>query len=231
MPRAGRSTGSAGAIIGLASLVGMLVLCANQCLAPSGANVLFYVSAAVALVAGVKVITHERPVYSALYFVLVVLAITPLLLLQGAEFLAVALVIIYAGAILVTYVFVIMLAQQSGQPAYDRRAHEPFVAVCAGFVTMAVIAGQIGHLPVSPAAVTANAAVRPDTGEPVAIDNTETVGAVMLSEYVVAFELSGVLLLVAMIGAIALSKKRVPVDDPLPAGPPPGTIGREVPPF
>jgi len=48
---------------------------------------------------------------------------------------------------------------------------------------------------------------------------------------VVAFEVAGVLLLVAMIGAIAMSVKRVPRDDPVPAGPSPGTIGREVPPF
>lgn len=237
MPRAGRSTKAAGAVFALPALAGVLMLCANQLPALSGANVLFYVSASVALMAGVKVITHEKPVYSALYFVLVVLAITPLLILQSAEFLAIAMVIIYAGAILVTYVFVIMLAQQSGQPVYDRQAREPFMAVCAGFVTMAVIAGQITHLPEPWTATTAPnlvAQVGPG-GEAVpeadTVDNIERVGAVMLSEYVVAFELAGVLLLVAMIGAIAVSRKRVPTDEPVTPAPPPGTIGREVPPF
>lgn len=237
MPRVGRSTKAAGAIFALASLAGVLVLCANELSSPAGVNVLFYASAAVALIAGVKVITHENPVYSALYFVLVVLAITPLLILQSAEFLAVAMVIIYAGAILVTYVFVIMLAQQSDRPVYDRRAREPFIAVCGGFVTMAVIAGQMTHLPESKSATAASPSVaRAESASPSvanrdALGNTERLGQVMLSEYVVAFELAGVLLLVAMIGAIAVSRKRVPADEFAPPAQALGTIGREVPPF
>jgi len=228
LPRIGRSMRPAGALFGLVSLAGVLGLCTSV-LVPSGANIFFYLSATVAIVSGVKVITHDEPVYSALYFVLVVLAITPLLILQGAEFLAIAMVIIYAGAILVTYVFVIMLSQQSNPPVYDRRAREPFVAVVCGFVTMAILAGQIPSLligtNVSEATTTAASATAAKLG------NTEQIGMVLLSEYVVAFEVAGVLLLVAMIGAIAMSVKNVPHDDPVPAGPPPGTIGREVPPF
>jgi len=229
LPRPGRSTRTAGGLLGLAALAAVLGLTADRFLAPAGVDVVFYVSATVALVAAVKMITHERPVYSALYFVLVVLAVTPLLLLQEAEFLAVALVIIYAGAIMVTYVFVIMLSQQSDQPMYDRRSSEPFVAVFAGFVTMAIVAGQLGALPVSAAPSAASSpaasAVRDETA------NTTLVGRVMMSDYVVAFELAGVLLLVAMIGAIAVSRKRVPSDVPVEEGPPPGAIGRQVPPF
>ena len=226
MPQPGRTTRTGGAIISVAALAGVLALCADRFLAPSGVNVLFYVAAAVALVSAVKMITHEKPVYSALYFVLVVLAVTPLLLLQAAEFLAVALVIVYAGAILVTYVFVIMLSQQSDQPIYDRRAREPLLAVFAGFVTMAAVAGQIDEVPGISGerpAVTAS--------EAASVGNTTEVGAVMMEEYLVAFELAGVLLLIAMIGAIAVSRKQVPPDETVSAAPPPGKIGREVPPF
>ncbi len=226
MPVPGRATRTGGAIIAIAALAGMLALCAHRLMTPSGVNVLFYIAAAVALFSAVKMITHDRPVYSALYFVMVILAVTPLLLLQAAEFLAVALVIIYAGAILVTYVFVIMLSQQSDQPIYDRRAREPLLAVFAGFVTMAVVAGQIGALP------------KPlEESEPLMASqaaefgNTAEVGAVMMSDYLVAFELAGILLLIAMIGAIAVSRKQVPTDETIPAAPPPGKIGREVPPF
>ncbi len=85
----------------------------------SGTGPYFWIFSAVAIVGAVRVITHPRPVYSALYFVLTVFASAGLFVLMFAEFMAAALVLIYAGAILVTYVFVIMLAAsaQSGESA------------------------------------------------------------------------------------------------------------------
>lgn len=229
LPRQDRSTKTAGALFALAALAGAMVVCANL-MAPTGSNTLFYIFATVALVSAVKMITHEKPVYSAVYFVLTVLSVALLMLLQMAEFLAVALVIVYAGAILVTYVFVIMLAQQGGQPACDRRAREPFVAVLVGFVAMAAVAGELGDLP--------DAATEPrgtlvSVGPPATESpgNTQQVGQVMMTHYIVALELAGLLLLIAMIGAIAMSKKRVPVDQTEVPAAPPGQIGREVPPF
>src|SRR3954470_16338897 len=76
-------------------------------------NLYFWIFSTVALVGAVRVITHTRPVYSALYFVLTVFAAAGLFVLLWAEFMAAALVLIYAGAILVTYVFVIMLAAEA----------------------------------------------------------------------------------------------------------------------
>ena len=230
MPRVGRSMKPAGVLFGLAALAGIAVLCTNSFLAPSGFSGLFWVSAVIALSAAVKVVTHPKPVYSALYFVLVVLAITPLVIVQAAEFLAIAMIIIYAGAILVTYVFVIMLAQQGGQSAYDHRAREPFVAVFAGFVTMALVAGYTARLPDGWwASQSSEASVAVDNDVPA--DNTSQVGRTMLTQYVVSLEIAGVLLLVAMIGAIAVSKKRVPTDEAAPPRRPPGEIGREVAPY
>src|SRR6185503_7620582 len=76
----------------------------------------FWIFSAIALLGALRVVTHPRPVYAALYFVLTVFATAGLFILLWAEFMAAALVLIYAGAILVTYVFVIMLA---AQPAED----------------------------------------------------------------------------------------------------------------
>src|SRR4051812_35413141 len=73
----------------------------------------FWVFSAIAVVGALRVVTHPRPVYSALYFVLTVMASAGLFVLMWAEFMAAALVLIYAGAILVTYVFVIMLAAEA----------------------------------------------------------------------------------------------------------------------
>lgn len=106
----------------------------------------YYLFSALAIVAAVRVITHTKPVYSALWFVMVVLSSAGMLLILKAEFMAFALVIIYGGAILVTYVFVIMLAVQAGDvavdsesPDYERLAREPILATLAGFLMLALL--------------------------------------------------------------------------------------------
>lgn len=117
-----------------------------------GVNIYFWIFSAIALFGSVRVISHPKPVYSALYFVLTVFASAGLFVLLYAEFMAVALVIIYAGAILVTYTFVIMLAADAAPPSarpedaakeflaeYDRRARAPWSAATVGFITMAML--------------------------------------------------------------------------------------------
>ncbi len=232
MPSPRKSVRTAGALFGLAALAGAMVLCGSEFLSGGGTSAYFYPAAAVAIFAAVKMITHQKPVYSALYFVLVVLAVAWLLLLQSAEFLAVALVIIYAGAILVTYVFVIMLAQQSGQPSYDARAREPFAAVFAGFLLAAVVAGATVNLPQEWAIQGRLASDTPmATADTTAEDNTYQIGTTMLAQYMVSLEIAGVLLLAAMIGAIAVTRKRVPSETEAVDSVAPGKRGREAAPF
>ena len=120
--------------------------------APDRPAVYFWAFSAIALLGSVRVITHPKPVYSALYFVLTVFATAGLFVLLWAEFIAVALITIYAGAILVTYTFVIMLAADSapagvsGDDAardflaeHDRQARAPWSAAAVGFLTMGVL--------------------------------------------------------------------------------------------
>jgi NADH:ubiquinone oxidoreductase subunit 6 (subunit J) len=102
-------------------------------------TILFYAFSAVALVAGTLLITHHNPVYAALAFALVVLSTCGLFLLLAAPFLMAATVIIYAGAIIVTFLFVIMLAQQAGLSSADLRSREPFLASVAGFILLGAI--------------------------------------------------------------------------------------------
>jgi len=97
-----------------------------------------------ALAGAVRMVTHPRPVFAALYFVLVVIATAGMFLLLGAEFMAFSLVIVYAGAILITYMFVLMLAQQSpvagvGDAWYDRMPREAASAIVVGFVILATL--------------------------------------------------------------------------------------------
>ncbi|GMU38419.1 MAG: hypothetical protein AMXMBFR22_26100 [Phycisphaerae bacterium] len=253
LPNPDRGKPLAGAALGALGLVALIV--AWALVGEAGTGAAFYVLALVALLCTVRVITHPKPVYSALYFVLTVLAVAALCVLQGAEFLAAALVIIYAGAILVTYVFVIMLAQQSGPSSTDRRSREPFLSVCAGFVTMAVITAHAskalesnavaGGTPRAEARL-ASAVVESgattgivedegkpsdDGAKPAAAGNAMALGGAVMTRYMVALQLSGLLLLIAMVGAVAMSRKRVPQEGAVAPRAPLGQAGREVPPY
>src|SRR5262249_38727214 len=96
----------------------------------------FYVLALGAIIGGVLTITSRTPVYSALWFALVVIATAGLFLLAGASFLAAGTVIVYAGAIIVTFLFVIMLAQMEGKAPYDRASRSPGPAAFACFLLL-----------------------------------------------------------------------------------------------
>lgn len=242
MPRGAESKARIGSFFGLgglALLIGLLV--AN--LSPQSGDIFIYLFGAIALVAAARVITHPVPIYSALYFILVVVAVAALLVLQNAEFTAIALVTVYAGAILVTYLFVIMLAQQDESPVYDTRAREPFMAVVTSFFLMAAVAGHAGELaaPKDAGAVKVGRSVQVTAGKSVRVNesttadtergNTRAIGFAILTQYVVALELAGILLLVSMVGAIAVSRKRVSFEGPMPEQKPIGQIGKEVKPF
>jgi NADH-quinone oxidoreductase subunit J len=166
----------------------------------------FAVLSLVGVIGAVRMITHTRPVYSALYFILVVVAVTGLLVLMQAEFVAAALLIIYAGAILVTYVFVIMLAQQSGPAPYDREPREPFLGCLFGFVLLAVIALRLFVGPEAGGATLPAGSATEGT--------VRGVGTLLLTNYVIAVQLAGVLLLAALVGAIAIARRKAtPADE------------------
>lgn len=243
LPRSqARPTHVAGLLLGAGAIVGGLMLLGTYVIAPSSTNFFFYLFSAIALFAAARVVTHPKPVYSAVYFVAVAVAVAALVLLQGAEFLAIALIIVYAGAILVTYAFVIMLAQQTGVSVYDTRAREPFAAVVLGFAAMAAIAGRIADPnalpPMASTPATASLAAgapevpaTPDAGAESQAGNTVRVGWSLMTRYVVVLELAGVLLLVGLVGAIALVKKKVPREVGIDPEAPLGQIGKEVEPF
>ncbi|MBI4579345.1 MAG: NADH-quinone oxidoreductase subunit J [Planctomycetes bacterium] len=193
-------------------------------------RVFFGIFAVMAIVAAVRVVTHRRPVYSAVYFVLVMLAVTGLCILAAAEFLAAALVIVYGGAILVTYIFVIMLAQQAGEAPYDAQAREPLAAVLLGFALLATVTqAMVATDPIARHAAQARRGVsRPGSVQPAAsigsgpdagtvhpaaasgeAGNVRQIGRVLAGDHMIAVQVAGILMLVAMVGAIAIARKKI----------------------
>lgn len=126
-----------GALAAAALILGALVLVRTDTIWEE--TVLFYAFAGIAISAGVMMIAQSNPVHAALSFALVVLATCGLFLLLAAPFLMAATIIVYAGAIVVTFLFVIMLAQQEGVSSADQLTREPFLSCIAGFVLLAAL--------------------------------------------------------------------------------------------
>jgi NADH-quinone oxidoreductase subunit J len=102
-------------------------------------TVLFYLFAGIAVVFGGLLVTQQNPARAALSFAMVILATCGLFLLQAATFLMAATIIVYAGAIIVTFLFVIMLAQPEGRSDADARSREPFLASFTGFLLLGTL--------------------------------------------------------------------------------------------
>ena len=243
MPRRGYTPPFIGALLGAATLGGLWLYVATNFLPPvderglpQAAWVYQYIFSALAIGSAVRVITHPRPVYAALWFVMVVLASAGLFLLLDAEFMAFAMVIIYAGAILVTYVFVIMLASQASDeqetPEYDRVAREPLASVAVGFLLLAVLltaafptrddqlmqsnalvqarsdAELISeYLPNRPAHRLAE--VDP-TVSLTQLYSAERTGLDLFRGHPLGLELAGVILLVSLVGAVVIARTKLP---------------------
>jgi len=143
LPRERRSLALVGSVVGVLALAGLFLYLARQI--PMGATtppIAFHLFAGIMIMGAVGVICHPKPVYAVLYFVLVTLAGAGLFVLLAAEFMAIVLIIVYAGAILVTYVFVLMLASQGGPEKaaeYDRVAAEPLIPVFVSFLLLGTI--------------------------------------------------------------------------------------------
>lgn len=183
-----------------AALVALLLPLAGE----QGQRVWFSLFALIGIFGALRVITHRKPIYSALYFILVIVAVGGLLVLMDATFLAAALLIIYAGAILVTYLFVIMLARQSaGSASYDQKAREPFVGVVAGFVLLAALTVRLGR---------GDGQIGVEAPEQ-ALGSIIEVGTHLLSQHMLGIEITGILLLAAMVGAIAIARRRPVSED------------------
>lgn len=275
LPRRGLSPQAIGALVAGAGL-GLALLALGLKAGEHGPGVYFYLFTFIGLGAALRMISHPRPVYAALYFILTILSSAGLYLLLAAEFMAFALIIIYAGAILITYLFVIMLATQAPTAEeidvlseYDRYSREPILSTIAGFALLATLTSMlVGGLEkplhrAGPdervASVVLTRKVEPilteryglppearvvsvegssatvvfpqgwggseqiqlfralDPGESMpfelpeeaAPENIEQIGLTLVGGHPLGLEVAGVILLMAMLGAIVLARKQI----------------------
>lgn len=165
----------------------------------NAADVLFYIFAGLTLMCGILVIANpfsRNPVTSAMFLVLTIISMTGLFLLLHAFFLAAVQIIVYAGAVLVLFVFVIMLLDLKE----EERRRIKFFGVFGGFISVGLLVwvllkslGSVSAVPVPP------------TQE----GDTYSLGKLLFTQYTLPFEVVSVLLLVAMVGVILLSKKKL----------------------
>lgn len=151
LPRPKVSPQAIGALIAAIALGGAFLALGLKA-GPELPGFYFYVFSVIGLGSALRVISHPKPVYAALYFVVTILASSALYLMLRAEFMAFALIIIYAGAILITYLFVIMLAEQApsdddvgAASPFDRFSREPAMATAVGFVLLAALTAMMAR--------------------------------------------------------------------------------------
>jgi NADH-quinone oxidoreductase subunit J len=165
----------------------------------------FYVLSAFILGFAVMVISTKDTVHSVLFLVLDFLFVAALYVLLGAEFLAAIQILVYAGGIVVLYLFVVMLVNLQRPPEAHadphRRTKLGFGLAAAVLAELALLAVRSSGMPVRP--IVQVAAVPGISG------NTAVVGWMLYTSYLIPFEIASMLLLVAMIGAIVLAKREL----------------------
>jgi NADH-quinone oxidoreductase subunit J len=167
----------------------------------------FYLFSLLAIASAVMVITARNPVHSVLFLILTFFNAAGLFILLGAEFLAMILVVVYVGAVAVLFLFVVMMLDVDFAKLREGMASYLPVGGVIGLVVLAELALVYATWTISPEALKASNAPSPDA---VTTTNTEALGNILYTKYVFFFETAGLILLVAMIGAIVLTLRHKP---------------------
>ena len=161
-------------------------------------SAIFYAFGAVLLLSGLRVITARNPVHGALFLVLAFFTAAGLWLLLRAEFLAIALVVVYVGAVMVLFLFVVMMLDINLERVREGFWRNLPLALVVGLIMVWEMATVVGyHYWGSPAPAATQR-----------YSNTKTLGLILYTDYAYAFEIAAVILLVAIIAAIALTLRR-----------------------
>lgn len=178
---------------------------------------LFWILAAVTIVSAAAAVTLSNPVYCAIWFGSSLLGTAGLFLFQGAQFLAVATVVVYAGAILVTFLFILMLAQPSGRARYDRTSWEGLLSTAISALMVGVLTMSItGTLASGRHAPLAEKITSQERQHVILSDrHVEQIGNALFGRYLVVVEAAATLLMAALVGAaVIIGHARGPLSGP-----------------
>ncbi len=162
----------------------------------------FYAFAAVTVAAAVMVISARNPVHSVLFLILAFFNAAGLFVLIGAEFIAMILVIVYVGAVAVLFLFVVMMLDINFVELRQGFLQYLPIGALVGLVLLAELVLILGSWVVAPDTASRAAAPTPATTE---VTNTHAIGQVLYTDYIYLFQAAGLILLIAMIGAIVLT--------------------------
>jgi NADH-quinone oxidoreductase subunit J len=215
LPRSSTRGRAVGAALGMVSLGIFAALVPG--IGEWAAQSLFWILASITVVSAAAAVTLRNPLYCAIWFGSSLLGTAGLFLFQGAQFLAVATVVVYAGAILVVFLFILMLAQPSGRARYDRISWEALLSTACGAFIVGVL---------SMASTSVLTAVRHAPATPVISDqerqqvvlsgeHMQHIGNTLFGRYLVAVEVAGALLFAALVGAaVIVGQARGPLVGP-----------------
>jgi NADH-quinone oxidoreductase subunit J len=199
LPRGAAKGRLFGAVLSVAALG-----CFTSRLLPLGtwsSNAVFWILSGITVISATCTVTFRSPVYCAVWFAQTLVGTAAIFMFQGAQFLGVATVVVYAGAILVTFLFVLMLAQPRGDAFYDRISWEAVLAAATGAVLVGVLSMTIGKLGLNEVAAPTEVQLESSVLTP---DHVARLGGELFGRHLIAVEVAGTLLLVALVGATAI---------------------------
>ena len=163
------------------------------------AALFFYLFSALAVASAVMVISSRNPVHSVLFLILCFFNAAGLFILMGAEFLAMILVVVYVGAVAVLFLFVVMMLDVDFVELRQGMLNYLPVGGVIGLIVLVELALVVGSWSIDPASVQTAAKAPTD------VTNTEALGRILYTDYIYYFQAAGLVLLVAMVGAIVLT--------------------------
>jgi NADH-quinone oxidoreductase subunit J len=169
-------------------------------MAPVATTFFFYLLSGLAILSGVLVITRKNPVHSALALILTLLSVAGLYLMLYAPFVAGVQIILYVGGIMVLFLFVIMLVNIE-QSEKEKQFNQQWLAGILAALGLGLL--LVGIYVKGQALFSQPVLTMPET------ENTQRVGVLLYSSYMFPFEIASLLLLVAIIGAVVMAKKRI----------------------
>ncbi|MGA8611089.1 MAG: NADH-quinone oxidoreductase subunit J [Xanthobacteraceae bacterium] len=165
--------------------------------------IFFYLFAGTCVASAVMVVTSRNPVHSVLFLILAFVSAAGLFVLLGAEFLAMILIVVYVGAVAVLFLFVVMMLDVDFAELREGFLSYLPIGALVGAVLLAELLLVVGGWAIGPGATNAGATAQN-------VSNTQAIGLVLYTRYVYFFEAAGLILLVAMIGAIVMTLQHKP---------------------